>query len=73
MKRLLFSIFTVLVLTGLILSACAPSATPTAAPVAPEPTEAPAEEQPAATEAPVAAEETVTIGFTSSLTGAQEV
>lgn len=73
MKRSLFSILTVLVLMGVILSACAPSATPTEAPVAPQPTEAPAEEQPAATEAPVATEETVTIGFTSSLTGAQEV
>jgi ABC-type branched-subunit amino acid transport system substrate-binding protein len=79
MKRSLFSIFTILVLIGLILSACAPSAAPTEAPVAPQPTEAPAEEQPAATEAPVsteapvATEETVTIGFTSSLTGAQEV
>ena len=73
MKRSLFSILTVLVLMGVILSACAPSATPTEAPVAPQPTEAPAEEQPAATAAPVATEETVTIGFTSSLTGAQEV
>jgi len=73
MKRSLFTISTVLVLMGLILSACAPGATPTEAPVAPQPTEAPAEEQPAATEAPVATEETVTIGFTSSLTGAQEV
>lgn len=72
MKRSLFSIFTVLVLMGLILSACGPSATPTEAPVAPpEATEAPA--QPTATEAPVMVEETVTIGFTSSLTGAQEV
>ena len=77
MKRSLFSIFTVLVLIGLILTACAPAA-PTEAPAAPAVTEPPAEEQPAATEAPAtqaaaATEETITIGFTSSLTGAQEV
>jgi branched-chain amino acid transport system substrate-binding protein len=47
MKRSLFSIFTILVLVGLILSACGPSA--------------------ASQEGPVV------IGFTSSLTGAQEV
>lgn len=63
MKRPLFSIFTILVLVGLILSACAPAA----------PTQAPAGEQPAATEAPATTEQTITIGFTSSLTGAQEV
>jgi branched-chain amino acid transport system substrate-binding protein len=77
MKRSLFSIFTVLVLMGMILSACGPGAAPTEAPVAPAPTEAPAEEQPAATEAPTEApamtEETITIGFTTSLTGSQEV
>lgn len=72
MKRSLSSILTLLVLLGVILSACAPSA-PTEAPVAPAPTEAPVEEQPAATEAPAMTEETITIGFTSSLTGAQEV
>jgi len=73
MKRSLFSIFTVLVLGGMILSACGPSAAPTEAPDVPAPTEAPATEQPAATAAPAMAEETITIGFTSSLTGAQEV
>ncbi len=77
MKRSLFSIATVLVLMGLILSACAPGATATEAPVEPQPTEAPTEPPAAteapATEAPAATEETVTIGFTSSLTGAQEV
>ncbi|HEU4743865.1 MAG TPA: amino acid ABC transporter substrate-binding protein [Anaerolineales bacterium] len=76
MKRSLSSVLTLLVLLGVILSACAPSA-PTQAPVAPAPTEAPVEEpveeQPAATEAPAMTEETITIGFTSSLTGAQEV
>jgi len=76
MKRSLLSLFTLLILMGMILSACGPSAAPTEAPaVATEapvetaPTEAPA----AATEAPVPVEETITIGFTSSLTGAQEV
>lgn len=53
MKRSLFSIFTLLVAAGLILSACAPAAP--------------------ATEGASTAEETVTIGFTSSLTGSQEV
>lgn len=72
MNRTLFSILAVLVLMGMILSACAPAA-PTEAPAAPAATEAPAEEQPAATEAPAMKEETITIGFTSSLTGAQEV
>lgn len=73
MKRSLFSIFTVLVLMGMLLSACGPTAAaPTEAPAVPEPTEAPAEAT-APAEAPAATEETVTIGFTSSLTGAQEV
>jgi branched-chain amino acid transport system substrate-binding protein len=75
MKRSLFSIFTLLILMGIILSACGPSATPTEAPVA-QPTEAPTEapvETVAPTEAPAMVEETVTIGFTSSLTGTQEV
>jgi branched-chain amino acid transport system substrate-binding protein len=72
MKRSLFTVFTILVLMGMLLAACAPAA-PTEAPAAPAPTEAPAQEQPAATEAPAMTEETITIGFTSSLTGAQEV
>jgi ABC-type branched-subunit amino acid transport system substrate-binding protein len=73
MKRTVFNIFAVLVLIGMVLSACAPSAAPTEAP-APEPTEAPGQEQPAITEAaPVMEEKTITVGFTSSLTGAQEV
>ncbi|HKI55387.1 MAG TPA: amino acid ABC transporter substrate-binding protein [Anaerolineales bacterium] len=76
MKRSVYSIFTILILAGLILSACG-SAAPTEAPAepaAPAPAEpAATEEQPAATEAPAMAEETVIIGFTSSLTGAQEV
>jgi branched-chain amino acid transport system substrate-binding protein len=73
MKRLLFQIFAILVLMGMILSACGPGAQPTEAPAAPQPTDAPVDEQPAAPDNPAMTEETVTIGFTSSLTGAQEV
>jgi branched-chain amino acid transport system substrate-binding protein len=73
MRRSLFSILTIFVMLGLILSACG-GATPTEAPAEPvEPTQAPAEEQPAATDEPAAVEETITVGFTSSLTGSQEV
>jgi len=78
MKRSLVTFFTVLLFISLILSACSP-APATEAPATEEPTtaapatEAPTEEGPAATEAPSGAEETVVIGFTSSLTGAQEV
>ena len=73
MKRSLFNVFAILVLMGMILSACGPSAEPTEAPAAPQPTDAPVDEQPAAPDDPAMTEETVTIGFTSSLTGAQEV
>ncbi len=74
MKRSLFTIFTLLILMGLILSACSPAVPETKAPEVETPaTEAPTEEQPTATEPPAAVEETITIGFTSSLTGAQEV
>jgi branched-chain amino acid transport system substrate-binding protein len=75
MKRSLSSILTLLVLLGLILSACGSSA-PTqeagspAEPAAPADEPADANEEPAA---PAAMEQTVVIGFTSSLTGAQEV
>jgi branched-chain amino acid transport system substrate-binding protein len=49
----------------MVVAACAPAATPTAAPPPPEP---------AATQAPAQAVPVeVTVGFTSSLTGAQEV
>ena len=70
MKRVFFVLFTLAVLASLMLSACAPAAET----AAPEATSPPAE-QPAATEetAPQAKEVTITIGFTSSLTGAQEV
>ena len=78
MKRSLSSILTLVVLLGLILSACGSSA-PTEAPAAPAPAETmEPQEQPAATEEPMEpaaapAEKTVVIGFTSSLTGSQEV
>jgi branched-chain amino acid transport system substrate-binding protein len=65
MKRSLFQVFAILVLMGMLLSACGPGAAPTEAPAA--------QQEPAVTEAPAMAEETVIIGFTSSLTGAQEV
>jgi len=76
MKRSLYKVLTLLVLLGLTLAACGPSAATTEAPMqaAPAATEAPAQPAaPAATEAPAMVEKTVTIGFTSSLTGAQEV
>ena len=79
MKRSLYSILTLLVLLGLILSACGSNA-PAEEPAAPvEEPAAPAEEPAAPTEEPAAPaepemkEETVVIGFTSSLTGSQEV
>ena len=76
MKRSIFGLFTVLVIMGLILSACGSSATeapakPTA-PAEPAATEA-QQEQPTAPAEPVMVEKTIVIGFTSSLTGAQEV
>lgn len=75
MKRSLFSFLTVLILASVILTACGTKATPTQAPVAPAPTQAqaPAEQPTSAPAEPVMVEKTVTIGFTSSLTGAQEV
>lgn len=75
MKRSIFNILTLLVLAGLVLSACGGSA-PAEEPAAPAPQEpaAPAQqEEPAAPAEPAMTEETVVIGFTSSLTGAQEV
>jgi len=53
-----------LAVVALVMAACAPAAVPTEAP-------APATQAPAEPAAPT--EETITIGFTSSLTGAQEV
>jgi branched-chain amino acid transport system substrate-binding protein len=79
MKRSLSSILTLLILLGLVLSACGSSA-PAEEPAAPaEEPAAPAEEpaapveEPAAPAEPEMKEETVVIGFTSSLTGSQEV
>jgi ABC-type branched-subunit amino acid transport system substrate-binding protein len=72
MKGSLFSIFTILVLMGLILSACGPGAAPAEAPAEIEATDAPAE-GPVAPQESVMVEETVVIGFTSSRTGSQEV
>jgi branched-chain amino acid transport system substrate-binding protein len=70
-RKLLVLSLSTLVLVSLVLTACAPATTPTAAP---EPTEAPAATKaPEATAVPVPVEKTVVIGFTSSLTGAQEV
>jgi ABC-type branched-subunit amino acid transport system substrate-binding protein len=66
MKRSIFHILTLLVLLGLVLSACGGNAT------ADEPA-APQQEEPAAPAEPAMTEETVVIGFTSSLTGTQEV
>jgi branched-chain amino acid transport system substrate-binding protein len=73
MKQKLFYMLALMLVTSMLLGACAPQETEAPAPA---PTEAPAT-QVAATEAPaqppVAEEKTVVIGFTSSLTGAQEV
>ncbi len=71
MKKVLFVLFTLLIVSSMLLSACGPSAEPTTAP--PAETQEPSEE-PVATQPPAAPEEkTVVIGFTSSLTGSQEV
>jgi branched-chain amino acid transport system substrate-binding protein len=77
MKRSLYSILTLLVLLGLVLSACGSSA-PAEEPAAPAEPASPAEpaaptEEAAAPAEPQMTEETVVIGFTSSLTGSQEV
>ncbi len=71
MKRKLFVLFSLLAIFSLVLMGCGP--TPTEAPP-PVETEAPAEvATEAPTEAPVPELKTVTVGFTSSLTGSQEV
>jgi branched-chain amino acid transport system substrate-binding protein len=69
MKRSLSVSAALLILAAMLLAACAPAPAPTTAPAAPEPAQPTA---PAPAE-PVAVEKTITIGFTSSLTGAQEV
>ena len=74
MKRSLFNWLVVLVLASMLLSSCGGGAQPTEVmeePAAPAATSAPAE--PAAPAEPVMVEKTVVIGFTSSLTGSQEV
>ena len=78
MKRSLVTLLSLLILASMILTACgAPEAAPAEEPAAAE--EMPAAEEPAAeepaAEEPAAAPEpqTVVIGFTSSLTGKQEV
>jgi ABC-type branched-subunit amino acid transport system substrate-binding protein len=63
MKRSMSHLLALVLLAGMLLTACGPQATPTVAA-----TEAP----PAATQAPVV-EKTVTIGFTASLTGSLNV
>ncbi|MGE5123018.1 MAG: amino acid ABC transporter substrate-binding protein [Acidobacteriaceae bacterium] len=68
MKRVLLTTITLLILTSVILSACAP-ATQTPAPL----TTAPPQGQANPTEVMPPKEVTITIGFTSSLTGSQEV
>jgi len=76
MKRSISSIFTFLILLGLILSACggsAPAEEPEAPPAEPAAPAEPAPAEPAAPAEPEMKEETVVIGFTSSLTGNQEV
>ncbi len=72
MKRTLFNLFALLMALSLMLTACGGGAIP-AATEAPAATTAATEAPVVATEAPVAVEKTITIGFTASLTGAQEV
>lgn len=75
MKRSIFNILTLLVLMGLVLSACGGGSAPAEEPAAPveEPGAPSQEEEPAAPVESAMTEETVVIGFTSSLTGSQEV
>lgn len=74
MKRSLSQLFALLVVLSLALSACGGGAAPTEAPAVEEPQPAAATEAPAADPAPAQVEEkTITIGFTASQTGAQEV
>lgn len=68
MKRVFYIAFSIMILASMMLSACA-TATESAPP---QPT-TPPQEQPSTTEVPAPKEVTVNIGFTSSLTGSQEV
>ena len=74
MKSKIVKLLTLLVVASMFLAACGGGAVeePMEEPAAEEPMEEPAAEEPAAEE-PTTEEVTVTIGFTSSLTGAQEV
>ncbi|MEW6402152.1 MAG: amino acid ABC transporter substrate-binding protein [Chloroflexota bacterium] len=73
MKHRFLNLVGILVLISMLLGACAPQATEAPATDAPAPPDAPTTEPSAPTEAPAMVEETVVIGFTSSLTGSQEV
>ncbi len=70
MKRNFLNVLGLLLVATMLLTACGPAATepPPAATEAPAATQAPV-----ATEPPAPVEKTITIGFTSSLTGSQEV
>ena len=70
MNRKLFALLSVLTLASLMLAACGPKATEAPPPVE---TEAPGQVATEAPTEPPMVEKTVTIGFTSSLTGSQEV
>ena len=77
MKRSLVTLFSLLMLASMVLAACgapAPEAPAAEAPAAPAAEEASAADEPAAEEAPAAPEaQTLTVGFTSSITGKYEV
>jgi len=78
MKRTLITLFSLLILVSLVLTACgapepaAPEA-PAEEPAAPVAEEAPAVEEPVAEEPAAPEAQTLTIGFTSSITGKYEV
>jgi branched-chain amino acid transport system substrate-binding protein len=78
MKGKIVKLLTLIMVASMFLAACggAPAEEPMEEPAAEEPMEEPAAEEPTeepAAEEPMMEEATVTIGFTSSLTGAQEV
>ena len=80
MKRSSIILITLLMLVSLVLSACKASATEAPAPAEPAPTKeavaptaAPAAAEPTTEEASVPEPQTLTVGFTSSVTGKYEV
>jgi branched-chain amino acid transport system substrate-binding protein len=76
MKSKFFALLSILVLLALVLGACQPAVdAPTEEPAAPAPATEEMSEEPTAgeSEVPMAEEISVVIGFTSSLTGSQEV